>query len=100
MVTIERTSDGVEISGQYFSERELARIQTRIERDEFGERSHLGFSDGITLRRDGDVIQIVKPDVIPKESWSYADWVDHADGWKVFAAASRSEWMDAFDAFE
>lgn len=99
MVTIEQTPDGVEIDGQYFSESELDTIQTRIERNEFGERSHLRFGDGITLLRDGDTIQIGKPDTIPKESWSYKEWVHQSDGWKTFASAPRNEWLDAFETY-
>lgn len=98
MVDIEIGENGPKIGGYSFHKEELEAIQTRIERDEFGDQSKFGFGDGLTLLRDGDTIKLVKPKGYPEESWSYKEWVRQSDGWKVFEEGPRDEWLDAFDS--
>lgn len=95
-VTIKNRDDGIEINGYRFSQEEFEKIQTRIQNNEFtGEWSHV--KAGITVRRVGDELILSKPQIYPKESWTFQQWVEQSDGWKDYAQASPEEWQTEFE---
>jgi len=95
-VTVKERDDGVAINGYIFSQSEFEKIKTRIENNDFyAEFSQI--SSGLSVRRVDGEIALSKPDIFPKESWSFREWVEKSNGWKDYAKGTHDEWLAEFN---
>lgn len=92
--------NGILVNDYIFSEEDLNRIRTRILRNKFtGNYTLMKGMSGTTIIRDGDEFILGAPKEIPKESWSYKQWVKESDNeWREYARGTQEEWKNAFNS--
>jgi len=101
IIDIRVEGDKVRINDYMFEQENFNRIRTRIERNTFkGEYSHIRGMSGTTVVREDNNIILGKPKEVPKQSWSYQEWVRQSDGWTVYARGTYDEWINAFKQVE